>query len=199
MISITYGFVSFYHSGAKYNTLSQICFRDGICNISALVDHLKIGLSSQPDFSNVSYIGVEGASLVNEAVSEISVHHQTQKRVAVFLGGVGSETPKTYLGIKGGRSIATDLALVLAGKRHSWPISFTLTDQLNPKLAEKIIGADARVVEGEIIIIRKNSDFLSQLEEDIIATIRKKVILCRVDSENIHIELFYATFKNGCT
>ncbi|MEP1577713.1 MAG: hypothetical protein ABJL33_15230 [Hyphomicrobiales bacterium] len=198
-LCINYGIVSFYHPEAKYATTLQICIRDNKCSSQEFWTELRLGHSTSMDFSQISYIGANGGELIDEAVAAIEDNHIAQNQVAVFLGGVGSDKPEPHLGIKGGRSIASDLALVLVGKRHRWPISFSLTDQLHPRLAKSIATSIVELDEGEIVIIRRNREFLSQLENQIIASINNRVLLCKVPSENVHIELFFVTHLGGCS
>ena len=67
-LCITYGLVSFYHPGAKYNTPSQICIRDGDCKISSLVEIMSALVGKSGAGMNFKRSFVESFGESNKAI-----------------------------------------------------------------------------------------------------------------------------------
>jgi hypothetical protein len=88
------------------------------------------------------------------------------------------EQASVFLGTFQGRSLATDLALLHAGKSSRWPVSYTLTDELIPRLAESIAAAPVELRDGEPVIVRRDETALGPLEREILRRLRERVRLC---------------------
>jgi hypothetical protein len=88
--------------------------------------------------------------------------------------------------------------LVLTGKGHRWPISYVLSDEINPLLEEKIINADVRLEEGETVFIRSDESRLGKLEAAIVAKIRSSSRLCPLSPTGRMVTAYRISFLQHC-
>ena len=105
--------------------------------------------------------------------------------VTVLLGESGS-----------GTQILSDIALMFAGKWHTWPRSFTFTDELVPELAARILEAPVALRTGNVIILRRDETNLGLLEGGILKLIRSTGSLCALEGSTSEIAA-YRFWKNG--
>jgi hypothetical protein len=160
------GYIYLYRSNSPYHMAFHECRYDKHCSVSDLVSTLRRSIEkNEPEMGAISYIGANGEKMVNEAVSLIVANFKNE-RASVFLG--------TFQG----RSLATDLALLRAGKSSRWPISYTFTDELLPQLAERIAAMPIELNDGEPVIIRRDETALGPLEREILRRLRDRIQLC---------------------
>lgn len=160
------GYVYLYRPNSPYHMAFHECRYDGHCAVSDLVPTLGRSVEkNEPPIRTISYIGPEGEQMIDEAVSLIRANFKDEQ-ASVFLGTLQ------------GRSLATDLALLRAGKSHRWPISYTFTDELIPQLAERIAAASIELRDGEAVIVRRDEDSLGPLEREILRRLRQRSRLC---------------------
>jgi len=94
--------------------------------------------------------------------------------------------------------IASDYALLYAGKWHTWPRSATFTDEMLPSRIKQILDAPVKLQEGEYVFVRKQEEMLGPIEAGILRKIRKAFILCRVPSEANEINVYRLSNKSAC-
>ena len=103
------------------------------------------------------------------AIALIERFAPERKKIALFLGI--HPTTKVW-------SVHTNAVLLLTGRGHRWPISYVLSDELNPLLQRKITGSDVQLDDGEVVFIRKDEKQLGALEAAIVEKIRAQSRLC---------------------
>jgi hypothetical protein len=160
------GYVYLYRPNSPYHMAFHECRYDGHCSVSDLISTLGRAVEkNEPAIGTISYIGPDGEKMIDEAVSLIRANFRDE-HASVFLG--------TFQG----RSLATDLALLQAGKSSRWPISYTFTDEMLPRLAESISAAPIELKDGEPVIVRRDETALGPLEREILRRLRDRVRLC---------------------
>jgi hypothetical protein len=164
------GYVYLYRPQSPYHMAFHECRYGGHCSVSEL--GLTLGRAvekNEPPIETISYIGPEGKRMIDEAVSLIRAHFKDE-RASVLLGTLQ------------GRSLATDLALLQAGKSSRWPISYTFTDELIPQLAKRIAAAPIELRDDDPVIIRRDENLLGPLEREILRRLRDRSRLCERES-----------------
>lgn len=169
------GYIYLYRPQSPYHMAFHECRYGGHCSVSEL--GLTLGLAvekNEPPIETISYIGPEGKRMIDEAVSLIRAHFKDEK-ASVLLGALQ------------GRSLATDLALLQAGKSSRWPVSYTFTDELIPQLAERIAAAPIKLQDGDPVIVRRDESSLGSLEREILRRLRDRTQLCMRESGTFSI------------
>ena len=168
-LALSFSFTALYQKNSPYSlTLSQ-CIHHSNCSPSALKEVFKeryllepmLDQSADPNFYDVS-------GLANEALSLIELYASEQKKIAIFLG----IHPTTDW------SIHTNTVLLLASKAHRWPISYVLSDEINPLRYHQVLSADVQLEIGEVIFVRSDEGRLGLLEAAILEQIRANAWLC---------------------
>jgi hypothetical protein len=95
-------------------------------------------------------------------------------------------------------SVHTNAVLLLEKKGHRWPISYALSDEINPKLSRLVLEADVRLDEGEPVFIRSDESRLGALEAGIVAKIRTNVRLCPLSPAGKMVTAYRATYSERC-
>ena len=179
------GYVYLYRPNSPYHMAFHECRYDGHCSVSDLGSTLGRAVEkSEPPIGTISYIGPEGEQMIDEAVSLIRANFKDEQ-ASVFLG--------TFQG----RSLATDLALLRAGKSPRWPVSYTFTDELIPQLAESIAAAPIELRDGEPVIVRRDENSLGPLEREILRRLRDRARLC-VREVGIFAVVYTVSQNRGC-
>ncbi|HEX9213495.1 MAG TPA: hypothetical protein VF901_23530 [Bradyrhizobium sp.] len=79
-----------------------------------------------------------------------------------------------------GWQMLSDIALMYANKWHTWPRSFTFSDELAPALLTRILAKDVTLATGDLIVLRRDHASLGQLERTIMERIRARGTLCEL-------------------
>ena len=95
-----------------------------------------------------------------------------------------------------GAQLLSDVALMYAGKWHTWPRSFTFTDELVPGLVSRILAAPVTLRTGNAVILRRDEANLGSLESSILKLIRSTGSLCALDESTTEVAA-YRFWKNG--
>jgi hypothetical protein len=96
----------------------------------------------------------------------------------------------------GGNAILSDIALMYAGKWHTWPRSFTFTDELVPTLVARILATPVKLQTGNVVILRRDESNLGLLEGSILTLIRSTGSLCALEGSTTEVAP-YRFWKNG--
>ena len=126
--------------------------------------------------------------MTEEAILQIQRYAPHRRTIPLFLG----IHPTSVW------SVHTNAVLVLTGKGHRWPISYVLSDEINPQLEQKIIAADVRLEEGETVFIRTDEARLGRLEAAIVAKIRASALLCPLTPPGRLVSAYRTTFLRRC-
>ena len=94
--------------------------------------------------------------IVKDAKGLIEKYAANKRHVTVLLGESAD-----------GSQMLSDIALLYAAKWHKWPVSYVFSDQLVPSLVERILTTPLPLQSGDIVIQRRGSARLGQLERGI--------------------------------
>jgi hypothetical protein len=97
---------------------------------------------------------------------------------------------------KAGDSILSDVTLMYAHRWHTWPRSFTFTDELVPALAARILAAPVELRTGDVIVLRRDEKKLGPLESKILNLVRSSGSLCSLEGSSPDVTPF-RFWKNG--
>jgi hypothetical protein len=196
--TLSFTFLSLTRQGSPYSLLIQECRDHGRCTPSTLFAGLKEKLGVRPVLDQVNakwsenYFDSSGA--VRESVDAMNRFAASQPTVSVFLGSVMPAPLVDTIR----DNIASDMAVLYAGKWHRWPRSFGFSDQLIPALVDQIVSAPIRLNEGEIVIIRRDETSFGAIEKGILRKIRAETTLCLLPEQWKEIAVYRVAGKAGC-
>jgi hypothetical protein len=188
-VALMFSFSALYRKGGPYSTAISECLYDRKCSPVGLAKVTGERFALRPmldQAANPGYFDTSG--LAQEAMLLIQRYAPDRRTIPLFLG----IHPTTIW------SVHTNTVLVLTGKGHRWPISYVLSDEINPLLEEKIINADVRLEEGETVFIRSDEGRLGKLEAAIVAKIRSNSRLCPLPPSGGSVTAYRATFLQHC-
>lgn len=184
----SYSLLYLFRVGSPYSLVVQECRDHGRCTPASLSEGIsetlrrQLALEPETDiFALTSYdrgIAADAKRLIDRFAAE-------DAEVTVLLGESG-----------GGIQMLSDIAMMYAGKRHTWPRSFTFTDELVPELAARILAAPVKLRTGNVIVLRRDETNLGPLEGGILRLIRSTGSLCSLDGSTSEIAA-YRYWKNG--
>ncbi len=190
LAALSFSFQAVQRDGGPYQSMFGLCLHEGVCTHFGLAGLISERTGARPmldQSASRNYFDTSG--LAAEAVDLIARFEPGRPEVALFLG----IHPTTIW------SVHTDTVLFLAGKTHRWPISFVLTDELNPLRGERIRSADVKLDEGEAVFLRADEDRLGELESSILAGIREVATLCPADLTGEHVHVYRVTYTGTCS
>ncbi|QPF93894.1 hypothetical protein [Bradyrhizobium commune] len=79
-----------------------------------------------------------------------------------------------------GWQMLSDIALMYTDKWHTWPRSFTFSDELVPALFKRILAEDVTLASGDLVLVRRDVAGLGQLERAILERLRTQGALCEL-------------------
>jgi hypothetical protein len=126
--------------------------------------------------------------LMKDAIALIERYSADRSQIALFLG----IHPASIW------SVHTNAVLLLLHKGHRWPISYVLSDEINPSLIRSIPEADVRLEEGEPVFIRSDESRLGPLEAAIVAKIRANARLCPLAPPGPMVTAYRVTYLPQC-
>ena len=188
-LPLTFSIAALYRGGSPYAVTLQQCLYERACSPSRLVNLIRTRYPLRPMIdqrADPNYFDQSG--LTTEAIELIDKFAADRKQIALFLG----IHPTTIW------SVHTNAVLVLASKGHRWPISYVLSDEINPILRYSVIDAEVKLKEGEIIFIRKDESRLGELEGAIVKKIRTEVRLCPLPTNGEMVSAYRATRLSTC-
>ena len=196
--ALSFTFLTLTRQGSTYSLLIQECRDYGRCTPSTLVAGLKEKLRVRPVLDQVSaqwsryYFDSSGA--VREAVDAMQRLAADKPTVSVFLGSV---LPAPLVdSIRD--NIASDMALLYAGKWHRWPRSYGFSDELIPALVDQIVSTPIRLNGGEIVIVRRDETSFGEIERRILRKIRAETTLCLLPAQWKEIAVYRVADDAGC-
>ncbi|MCK1287614.1 hypothetical protein IVB41_27295 [Bradyrhizobium sp. 44] len=196
--ALSFTFLTLTRQGSTYSLLIQECRDYGRCTPSTLVAGLKEKLRVRPVLDQVSaqwsryYFDSSGT--VREAVDAMQHLAADKPTVSVFLGSV---LPTPLVGsIRD--NIASDMALLYAGKWHRWPRSYGFSDDLIPALVDQIVSTPIRLNEGEIVIVRRDETTFGEIERRVLRKIRAETTLCLLPAQWKEIAVYRVGGDAGC-
>jgi hypothetical protein len=188
-VVLSFSFNAIYRNNSPYSTAISECLYRGNCTPSSLskVAAQRYALRPMLDQSaNPAYFDTTG--LAQDAIGLIRRYAPDRKKIALFLGIYPNSVWSVY----------TNTILVLVGKGHRWPISYVLSDEINPLLRREIVNADVELQEGEIVFIRSDESKLGALEAEIVAKIRSGSRLCPVSPPGRLVTAYRTTLSQHC-
>ena len=94
--------------------------------------------------------------------------------------------------------MASDLALLYAGKASRWNTSFLFTDQMLPALVQRILQAPIRLRPGEIVVLTRDETTLGPIEAGILRKIREQTTLCPAPAVGTAVVAYRVQGEGGC-
>ncbi|MBI3699900.1 MAG: hypothetical protein HY242_05570 [Afipia sp.] len=163
-VALWFSFNALYRKGGPYATAISECVNYRRCTPFGLAKIFAQRYPQRPMLDEA----YDNSGLTHEAVALIERYAPQSKQIALFLG----VQPRSVW------SLHTNAVLVLTGKGHRWPISYVLSDEINPIVRQSILDADVRLQDGELVFIRSDESQLGPLESAIVAKIRSDARLC---------------------
>ncbi|MET4450295.1 hypothetical protein [Bradyrhizobium sp. RT3b] len=197
--ALSFTFFSLERQGAPpYSLLIQECRDHGRCTPSTLFAGLKEKLGVKPvlDQLNAKWSGnyFDSSGAIRESVDAMHRLAADQSTVSVFLGSV---LPDPLVDTTRD-NIASDMAVLYAGKWHRWPRSYGFSDELIPALVDQIVSTPIRLNEGEIVIIRLDETSFGTIEKGILRKIRAETTLCLLPERWKEIAVYRVAGSAGC-
>jgi hypothetical protein len=188
-LALSFSFSALYRKNTPYATAISECLYNWNCTPFGLASATAQRYALRPMLDQAANPNFyEAAGLAKEALGLIERYASDRREIPLFLG----VHPTSVW------SVHTNAVLVLAGKGHRWPISFVLSDEINPRLRQAIIGADVQLQEGEVVFIRTDESKLGQLEAAIVARIRSSVRLCPLPPSGGMVTAYRVTRLQQC-
>jgi hypothetical protein len=189
-IALSFSFTVLYRDNSPYSTAVNQCLQYRNCTPIGLSQTLSQRFTLRPLLdraANPNYY--DATTLTSEAISLINTYEPERARIALFLG----IHPTTIW------SIHTNAVLFLVEKGHRWPISYVLSDELNPARRRQILAADIELEDGETVFVRKDETRLGELEAAILNKIRDEVNLCALPPFGELVVAYRVSTDKECT
>ncbi|OSJ21492.1 hypothetical protein BSZ19_49720 [Bradyrhizobium japonicum] len=171
--------------GSSYSLIVHECRDHGRCTPAALgrglSEKLRHELALEPE-KGVWALNPYDRSVVVDA-NRLMARFADSNEVTILLGA------SDY-----GYHMLSELALMYAGKWHTWPRSFAFSDELVPRLLESILAAPINLRSGNIVILRRNeAEELGSLEAGVLKKILSNGYLCSLEgpSDEVVAYRFY--------
>ena len=184
----SYSLLYVFRVGSPYSLYVHECRDHGRCTPDALgkgmFGKLRNEVALQPGtgiFTMTSY----DRGIVADARRLIDRFSAGDEEITVLLGESG-----------GGIQMLSDIAMMYAGKRHTWPRSFTFTDELVPDLTARILAAPVQLRTESVVISRQDETSLGLLESGILKRIRSTGSLCFLEESTSGVAA-YRYRRNG--
>ncbi|WLA54282.1 hypothetical protein [Bradyrhizobium diazoefficiens] len=162
-----------FRTDGAYSLLVQECRDMGRCTPSALghgmTEATRQELALSPG-TNIWALTDYDRTIVTEARTLIERYSGADAQITVLLGGSS-----------GGQQMLSDIALMYARKWHTWPRSFTFSDELVPALVERILAAPVRPATGDLVLLRRDPTSLGTIERGILSRLRADGRLCYLE------------------
>lgn len=183
-------------ASAPYSFLLHECRDHGRCTPAALAHRLDEMMHKRPILERVGEPaadwGFDTRGVVRDAVSMIETWAASEPTVTVLIGHVLSAAADDEM--------ASDLALMYAGKWHRWPRSSTLSDRIHfgPLLAEQMAAEPVQLREGDLVLVRRSTSEIGRVEAAILERIRAKVTLCQLPHPSKEVIPYRVAGPAGC-
>lgn len=198
VIGLTFAVPALLHPSGPYSFLYHQCLYLGRCAPASIGHALGERLHGRQVMEYVGNTYSDGyfdaAGVVRDAVRMMENLAPDQERVTVLLGPV--RNIKLVGDIRD--QIASDAALLYAGKWHRWPRSNSFTDELLPARIEQILAAPVSLDDGELVLVRRDEQLLGAVETGILAMLRNDVTLCKLPDSTVAITAYRVSRKGNC-
>ena len=184
---------------APYSLFIQECRDHGRCLPAAIFSGVQEKLAARPVIEKVgnrwsdNYFDASGT--IGEAVEAMQRLAPNQSKVSVFLGPVRGVFEMGTVRDQ----IASDVALMYAGKWHRWPRSYGFSDELIPALVDQIVAAPVHLNVGELVIVRRDESNFGEIEKGILRRIRSEDLLCALPDQWKEIAVYRVAGQAGCS
>jgi hypothetical protein len=196
--ALSFTLLALTRSDAPYSFLLQECRDHGRCAPPAILAGLREKLLVRPvidkNTAQWSRYHFDETGTVREAVDALTRFAPDQQTVSVFLGSV---YPDPLVGTIRD-CMASDMALLYAGKWHRWPRSYGLSDELIPTLVDQVVSTPIHLNEGELVVIRRNETTFCEIEKRVLQKIRAENTLCALPEQWKEITAYRIAGKAGC-
>jgi len=188
-VAVSFSFLALYRKDGPYSTAIAECLYRNNCSPVALRSALTGRLLLRPmldQAANPNFFDTSG--LTKDAMALIERYAADRSQIALFLG----IHPTTIW------SVHTNAVLLLEHKGHRWPISYVLSDEINPSINQSIVSAEVRLEEDEPVFIRSDESRLGPLEAAIVAKIRSSARLCPLPPAGLMVTAYRVTYLPQC-
>jgi len=192
-VAVSFSLMAVYRKDGPYSTAVAECLYRNNCSPNALKVTLAERLLLRPMLdraANPDYFDTSG--LTKDAIALIERYAADRPQIALFLGIHPTLHPLPIW------SVHTNAVLLLEHKGHRWPISFVLSDELNPTISRSIVSAEVHLEEGEPVFVRNDESRLGPLEAAIVAKIRSTVRLCPLPPTGLTVTVYRVTYLQQC-
>jgi len=191
--AMTFICLSLLRQGNQYSLWVHECRDLGRCSPAALAQELKKTIDERTVLEHVRKPDPDGwydkDGIVRDALAMLDGLAAREPAVPVLLGRLQGDLDLW----------ASEFALMYAGKWDRWPRSFTLSDQLVPDLAQRIIAAPITLREGELVLVRRDERRLGFLETEILKRIRAQITLCPIPHPSQEVAAYRVAGPAGCS
>ena len=169
--------LSFFASGHPYSLVVQQCRDHGRCTPAALGRGVSEKLRHQ--------LALEPAQVIWAMKSYDRRIVADAKRLIDRFAAAEQKSQCCSARAITAYQMLSELALMYADKWHTWPRSFTFSDELVPRLVERIMAAPVRLRSGDIVIVRRNeAEELGTLEAGVLKLILSSGYLCSLEGQS---------------
>jgi hypothetical protein len=159
-----------FRADSAYSLFPGECRDHDRCTPAALYTALhekvdrELGLRSTGNFLSLDHYD---RAIVADAKHLIDQYAASSPKVTVLLGE-GANT----------QQMLSDIALMYANKWHTWPRSFTFSDELAPAIYTRILATDVTLATGDLVVMRRDETSIGSLEKAILERVRTRGSLC---------------------
>ncbi|MEP1577714.1 MAG: hypothetical protein ABJJ87_01865, partial [Lentilitoribacter sp.] len=180
---IPYYYISqLYRKNSNYSFLLHECRDENRCTLPELAYGLRRAIAQRPVLEPVGNqwadYRLQNENILQDAITVITKNLAKNSKPTVLLGKVQHIS---YL---------SDLALLYSGKWHSWPRSFTFTDELVFSIRNGILDFSPQNMLQNLIVVRKDKAALEIVESGIWARILSDFQLCPLKIESEKLEAY---------
>ena len=168
--------------GFPYSLVVQECRDHDRCTPAALdrglSERLRRELALEPG-TDPWAMNAYDRGIVADAKRLVERFAADRSKVTVLLGG-------SYYGYQ----MLSDITLMYAGKGHTWPRSFSFSDELVPQLVARILAAPVRLQSGDVVIVRRDEAELGLLEAGVLKLIQSSGSLCSLEGQSDEVAAY---------
>jgi len=180
-------------ASAPYSLLLHECRDHGRCSPADIARGLNEMVHKR---AVVDWVGnpetdfaFDARGAVRDAVSIMETWAGKESTVVVLIGNI--------LGDMAGDEMASDIALMYAGKWHRWPRSSTMSDRIRygPALTMDV---PIKLREGELVLVRQSRASMGPMEAGIRERIKATVTLCLLPHSSKEVIPYRVAGPAGC-
>lgn len=184
----TFSCLHMFRIDSPYSLLSGECWNHGRCTPAALSAALREQVDRELALRSTGhFLSLDGydREIVADAKHLIDRYAASSPKVTVLLGEGANA-----------RQMLSDVALMYANKWHTWPRSFTFSDELVPAIYTSILATDVTLATGDLVVRRRDEASLGSLEKAILDQLRTRGSLCELRGSTAEV-IAYRFEKTG--